>query len=59
MAELLGLDNPRIKEDLSYGSHLCDQLQYKLGITTADELRSHTQEIGNNVAEVTEFVANM
>ena len=61
MAKLLGLEDPKIKEDRGYGSRLCDRLQYKLKvkIIDADGLRSRTQEIANNRDEVTEFVASI
>tara|TARA_B110001450_G_C17416447_1_gene398004 strand:+ start:151 stop:447 length:297 start_codon:yes stop_codon:yes gene_type:complete len=61
VAELLGLDDPKIKEDRGYASRLFDRLQHKskVKITDADGLRSRTQEIANNRSEVTEFMANI
>ena len=58
VGELLGLEDPKIKEDRGYGSRLHDLLMAQ-GIQDADGLRSRTQEIANNRDEVTEFLASL
>ena len=55
VGELLGLEDPKIKEDKTYGDRLFHLIMAQ-GIHDADALRSQTQEIANNRDEVTEFM---